>query len=180
MTRKKLREAKRVKECMFLGNNQDLKMYLSAKKKFFKQLLKNKENGLSSVQIEKVSGYVDAIEDMLDQKYFKGRSVYSMSEMVEEIKLERADLQAEIEIMEAEVKEARRLADEAFKTEGGYYANKFEERYDSAGQIELRMLVDEYQMLNYQKENLEKCRKILWWLLGVIHRPAGFFEKVLD
>ena len=103
-----------------------------------------------------------------------------MADMIEEIKLERADLLEEIEVMSLEMKRAKSLADEAFKSEKCYYANKYEELYMSHGQVQLRHLVDEYQVLLAQHEGLEKCRKTLWWLLGVIHRPTGFFENVIE
>ena len=180
MARTKNRGANKPKECKFLGDSKELKKYLITKKTFFEQILKRNKEGISDTQKEKLEGYVDAIEEMLDQKYFRGRRVYSMEEMIEEIKIERADLLEEIEVMKLELKKAKELADKAFKDEKCYYANKFEELYKSQGQVQLRHLVDEYQALLAQFEGLEKCRKTLWWLLGVIHRPTGFFENVIE
>ena len=167
MARTKNRGANKPKECKFLGDSKELKKYLITKKTFFEQILKRNKEGISDTQKEKLEGYVDA-------------RVYSMEEMIEEIKIERADLLEEIEVMKLELKKAKELADKAFKDEKCYYANKFEELYKSQGQVQLRHLVDEYQALLAQFEGLEKCRKTLWWLLGVIHRPTGFFENVIE
>ena len=181
MSRTKNRSAnKRTKECMFLGNSLELKAYLISKKKSFEELITKNNKKLSYEQICKIKGFVEAIEEMLDQKYFRGERVYSMSEMLEEIKLERDELIKEIEAMIPEVQRAKEMAYDAYKEEKGYYANKYEDIYNTHGQVLLRNLVDEYQALNFQVEGLEKCRKALWWILGVIHRPTGFFEKVLE
>ena len=177
MARKKS-ETSKVKEAMFLGDSKELKGYLVAKRKFFKILIKE-DKELSKEQTDKISGYIEAIDEMLEQKYFSGRRVYSMSELIDEIKLERADLQLEMKALKSEVEEAKAKAEGAFRAQKGYLANKYEAVYNSSGQVELRKLIDEYQVLSYHYEGLEKCRKTLWWLLGVIHRPVGFFEKVV-
>lgn len=177
---KKKSDVKKVTEAMFLGDSRELKSYLLNKKKFFKDFLKDRKDELSENQSSKIKGYIEAIDEMIDQKYFKGRRVYSMSDMIEEIKIERTDLAEEMKRLKEEVDIAKKRADEAFKAENSYLANKYEDSYNSSGQIELRMLIDEYQMLKYQYGVLEMCRKSLWWLLGVIHRPSGFFEKVID
>ena len=62
-----------------------------------------------------------------------------------------------------------------------YLANKYEVSiYNSPEQENLRNLIDEYQAIEWEYKSLEECRTILWWLLGVIHRPIGFFEKVIN
>lgn len=180
MARKKKNDSRKPRECKFLGDSKELKKYLVNKKASFEKLLKEQNKELSDKQKEKIIGYIDAIEEMLDQKYFRSRKLFSMEELIEEIKIERDDLSKEIDAIRLEKEKAKQLADKAFEAEKGYYANKFEPLYDTPGQIELRNLVGEYQVLVFQIESLEKCKKALWWLLGVIHRPIGFFEKVID
>ena len=64
-----------------------------------------------------------------------------MSEMIEEIKLERADVKAIVEELEKETAEAKKIADGAFKREKCYVANSFEDAYNTDGQKELRDLI---------------------------------------
>lgn len=180
MTRAKEKRNKIPKEGMFLGNSVELKVYLMAKKKYFEEFVEKNYAKLDSEQIYKIRGFIEAIEEMLEQKYFIGNRVYSMPELIEEIKIERDELFKELETIKLDVESAKEKAYDAYKEVDGYYANKYENIYDTRPQKELRHYVDEYQSLCHQTECLEKCRKVLWWLLGVIHRPTGFFKKVLE
>ena len=167
------------KEGMFLGNSIELKSFLLTKKKYFEDLVEKSYANLEYEQICKVRGFIEAIEGILDQKYFIGNRVYTMPEMIEEIKIERDELLKEIEAIKPEAERAKNMAYDAYKQADSYYANKFEDIYGTPVQVLLRHYVDEYQVLCYQIECLEKCRKALWQLLGVIHRPIGFFANVL-
>ena len=76
---------------------------------------------------------------MLDQKYFEESSIYTMPEMIEAIKLERMDLAEELKQMEPILKEAKQVAEDAFKHANGYLANKYEVSiYNSPEQENLR------------------------------------------
>lgn len=180
MTRAKDKRNKGPKEGLFLGNSVELKSYLRAKKNYFEEYVEKNYTKLDCEQIYKIRGFIDAIEEMIDQKYFIGNRVYSMSELIEEIKIERDELLKEIESIKPEAARAKDLAYDAYKEVDGYYANKYENIYDTRPQRELRHYVDEYQILCNEIESLEKCRKALWRLLGVIHRPTGFFANVLE
>ena len=164
------------KESRFIGDSKDLKMYLLQKKEMYRELLKGTKDKL---YIKRIKERISLIEDMLDQKYFTEDEVYSMNELVEAIKRERADLYIEYKSMEPDLADAKKLAYDAFNTSGGYLANSYEkELYNSRQQVELRELIDEYQALEWEYEGLVKCWKVLWKLLGVINRPIGFFEKL--
>ena len=180
MTCAKDKRNKIPKEGVFLGNSVELKVYLITKKKYFEEFVEKNYKKLESEQIYKIRGFVEVIEEMLEQKYFIGNRVYSMPELIEEIKIERDELLIEIEAIKSDVESAKEKAYDAYKEVDGYYANKYEDIYDTRPQRELRYYVDEYQALCYQIECLEKCRKVLHRLLGVIHRPIGFFEKVFE
>ena len=180
MTRAKEKKNKVPKEGMFLGNSVELKVYLKAKKKYFEDFVEKNYKKLENEQIFKIRGFIDIIEEMLGQKYFIGNRVYSMPELIEEIKIERDELFIEIEAIKPDVENAKEKAYDAYKEVDGYYANKYEDAYNTHEQVLLRHYVDEYQALCYQIECLEKCRKVLHRLLGVIHRPTGFFAKVFD
>lgn len=184
MARQNSVKARKPKECMFLGDSEGLRKYLLAKKNFLEQMLRKNEREYTRLQIGKIESYVRMINEILNQKYFQHVRVYSMPEMIEEIKLEREDLRIELETMKSELEKAKKIAYEAFNTENSYYANKYEEElYNSPGQIKLRELVDEYQVLEFQYSDLiksmERRREILRMLLGIIHRPVGFFEKLV-
>ena len=103
-----------------------------------------------------------------------------MSEMIEEIKLERADVKAIAEELDKETAEAKKIADAAFKREKCYVANSFEDAYNTDGQKELRDLIAEYDVCQMELDSYKLQYRALWWLLGVIHRPVGFFEKVME
>lgn len=184
MARQKFSKTRKPKESMFLGDSKELKKYLLAKKNFLEQMLRKNENEYTQVQIGKIESYVRMINEILNQKYFQYLRVYSMTEMIEEIKLEREDLRIELETMKSELEKAKKMAYEVFYAENSYYANKYEEElYNSPGQVKLRELVDEYQVLEFQYsdfiKSMERRREILRMLLGIIHRPVGFFEKLV-
>ena len=157
---KKSKRPQAPKESIYWGDSKDLKYYLTTKRKSLMCILKEKKDELSDKQKLKIKKYIDLLEDMLRLKYFDGRRHYTMSEMIEEIKLERADVKAIVEELEKETAEAKKIADGAFKREKCYVAE-----YDVC-----QMELDSYTL---------QCRA-LWWLLGVIHRPVGFFEKVME
>lgn len=168
------------KEVMFLGDNKELKYYLTAKRRTFEGILKERKKELSAQQKSSLKNKIDMIDDMLDQRYFTGRRHYTMQEMIDAIKDERAELDSVITPLEEEKDAAKMRADEAFKEEKNYLANSYEDMYDSEGQRRLRELIDEYDACSEELESYKRQWRALWWLLGVIHRPVGFFEKVMD
>lgn len=178
--RKNSAESKKSVEAMFLGDNRDLKCYLVNKNKALKKIEKEKKNELSKEQLNKINLYSEMIEDMLDLRVFNGRKVYQMPELIDEIKLQRADLWCSMDAVKEEVEKAKHVADTVFKRENSYLANAYEELYFSEGQRELRDVIAEYEVVRNEFDGYKKEWKTLWWLLGVIHRPVGFFEKVLD
>ena len=177
---KKLITSRKPKESMYLGDNINLKYYLTTKRESLKSILTEKKTELSDKQKSKLVRYIDLLEDMLRLKYFDGRRHYTMPEMIEEIKLERTDIKANVDKLEKEIVEAKKIADEAFKKEKCYVANSFEDTYNSDGQKELRSLIAEYEACKMELDSDRMYCKTLWWLLGVIHRPVGFFEKVME
>lgn len=177
---KKANELRAPKEPMFLGDSRDLKYYLVSKNKVLKKIKKEREKELSSEQLKKISNYEEMIEDMLEQRMFSGRKIYQMPELIDEIKLEREELLTTISALKEKALKAKNLANEAFAREKKYLANKYEELYNTEGQEELRQLILEYEALMAELEEYQKDWKTLWWILGVIHRPIGFFEKVID
>lgn len=177
---KQATELRTPKEAMFLGDSRDLKYYLVSKNKALHKIVKERGKELSKDERKKISNYEEMIEAMLEQGIFSGRKVYQMPELIDEIKLEREDLQTAISILKEATSKAKNLADDAFVREKKYLANEYEELYNTEGQRELRQLILEYEATRAELEEYQKDWKTLWWILGVIHRPMGFFEKVLD
>ena len=166
-------------EPIFLGTSRELYYYLCQKRAMLLQLLKDKRNDYTSEQRKKIKHYYDLIEDMLVQKYFTDGDVFSMREMIEMIKLERADLLCRLNELEIDVGIAKKLADAALAETHGYMAQQYEQEYDSYRQRALREAVDEYQALKHEYDAIVSDRKALHCLLGVINRPNGFFKNVL-
>lgn len=177
---KKSKKPRTPKESIYWGDSKDLKYYLTTKRKSLVRILKEKKSELSDKQKLKLKKYIDLLEDILRLKYFDGRRHYTMSEMIEDIKLERADIKTIVEKLEEETAEAKKIADEVFKREKCYVANSFEDAYNTDGQKELRDLIAEYDACQMELDSYKLQCRALWWLLGVIHRPVGFFEKVMD
>ena len=177
---KKSKKPRTPKESIYWGDSKDLKYYLTTKRKSLARIWKEKKDELSNKQKSKLKKYIDLLEDILRLKYFDGRRHYTMSEMIEEIKLERADVKVIVEKLEKETAEAKKIADEAFKREKCYVANSFEDAYNTDGQKELRDLIAEYDVCQMELDSYKLQYRALWWLLGVIHRPVGFFEKVME
>lgn len=176
---KKSKKPQTPKEGLYMGNNKDLKYTLTTKRKAFIHALEERKDEFSENQKSKVKRYIDLLEDILRLKYFDGRRHYTMPEMIEDIKLERADLKALIEVLEEDTAVAKKAAEEAFKNEKCYVANSFEDAYNSEGQRELRDLIAEYDACRMELDMYKLECRALWWLLGIIHRPVGFFEKVI-
>lgn len=176
----KKNELRTPKEAMFLGNSRDLKYYLVSKNRALEKILKERREELSKQQIDKISSYEEMIECMLEQRVFNSRKVYQIPDLIDEIKLERAELQSIISVHKEATEKAKKIAEEAFLRENKYLANTYEELYNSEGQQELRDLITEYEVCRFELEEYQKDWKALWWILGVIHRPIGFFSKVLE
>ena len=176
---KKSKKPQAPREGLYMGDSKDLKYTLTTKRKAFIQTFEERKDEFSDKQRSKVRKYIDLLEDILRLKYFDGRRHYTMPEMIEDIKLERADLKALIKPLEEETAAAKKLADEAFKREKCYVANSFEDAYNSEGQRELRDLIAEYDACRMELDMYKLECRALWWLLGIIHRPVGFFEKVI-
>lgn len=166
-------------EPMFLGTSRELYYYLCQKRAMLLQFLKNKGYDYTKNQRKKIKHYYDLIADMLAQKYFTDGDVFSMREMIEMIKLERADLLNRLNDLEIDVSIAKKLADAALIEAYGYMAHRYEDEYDSYKQQALREAVDEYQVLKHEYDAIVRDRKALHCLLGVIHRPNGFFKNVM-
>lgn len=165
------------KEGKFIGDSKDLRIYLTKKVKVLRELLKDEKD---KVRKKKIADRIELVEEMLDQKYFTEDRVYTMPELIEAIKLERALLYTEYKSMEPDLNEARKLAYDAFKKAGGYLANKFEDKnYNTKEQVEAREFINEYQFLEWEYEGLVHLWNMLWKLLGVINRPVGFFDKII-
>lgn len=178
--RKSSAEFSKVAEAMFLGNNRDLKYYLVSKNKALREIAVAKSKELTKEQLSKIKLYSEMIEDMIDLRIFNGKKVYLMPDLIDEIKLERAELYDLMESIKVEVEQYKAIASAIFKRENSYLANAYEELYFSEGQKELRDAIAEYEALRAEFEGYQKEWKALWWVLGVIHRPIGFFEKVLN
>lgn len=176
---KKSKKPQAPKEGLYMGDSKDLKYTLTTKRKAFMQTFEERKDEFSDKQKSKVRRYIDLLEDILRLKYFDGRRHYTMPEMIEDIKLERADLKALIKPLEEETAAAKKAAEEAFKREKCYVANSFEDAYNSEGQRELRDLIAEYDACRMELDMYKLECRALWWLLGIIHRPVGFFEKVI-
>ena len=177
---KKSTKPRAPKESMYFGDNKDLKYYLTEKRKNLMRILKEKRDELSDTQKSKLEKYIDLLEDILQLKYFDCRRHYTMPEMIQDIKLERADIKANEEKLEKKTDEAKKIADAAFRKEKCYVANPFEDIYDSDGQKELRSLIAEYEACKAELDLDKMHSKTLWWLLGIINRPTGFFAKVME
>lgn len=178
--RRKKNELRTPNEAMFLGDSRDLKYYLVSKNKALKKILKERKGEFSKQQLDKISAYEEMIEYMLEQRVFNGRKTYQIPDLIDEIKLERADLQSAINALKEATEKAKKVAEEAFSRENKYLANAYEELYNTEGQQELRELIAEYEVCKVELEGYQKDWKALWWILGVIHRPIGFFSKILD
>ncbi|MBQ9314033.1 MAG: hypothetical protein IJ220_03385 [Clostridia bacterium] len=179
MSQKKVRNngnsAKKVSEVMFMGNSAELKQFISKKMKALNSLKVATKNG----EVEnKVCGLIYVCESVLELPYFKRGKVRSMPELIEATKQERQELQDLMESIKPDLESAKAEALEAFKAVGSYLANKYEDSYNSLEQIHARECIDEYQALQAEYEKAEEDAKTNWWLLGIIHRPTGFFAKV--
>ena len=167
------------KEGLYMGDSKDLKYTLTTKRKAFMKTLEERKDEFSDKQKSKIKRYIDILEDMLRLKYFDGRRHYTLPEMIEDIRSERSRLKALIKPLEEDAAAAKKAAKEAFKSEKCYVANSFEDTYNSESQRELRSLIAEYDVCQRELDLCKLQCKALWWLLGVIHRPVGFFEKVI-
>lgn len=165
------------RECMFLGNSKELKAYLITKKKVLTKAL-NSEN-FDHNKKSTLEAYIDMIEFMLELNFFYSRKIYTMPELIDAIKVERSELDEEMDNMKPVMDKARQMVDLAFENADRYMANKYEELYESEKQKVLRDSKTEYEIIEWEYEILEKRKRVLWWLLGVIHRPLGFFENVI-
>lgn len=171
----------KVREPYFMGKCYELKSFLNEKKKSIRLHLKRSEDGLTKKQKDKVSNYIDLIDSVLDLKYFTESALgdMTMAELIEDIKLERELLEEPIEEAKMEMNAAKAELDGAFAITR-YLSNKYDGDYDSPEQINLRSCIAEYQAAQYEHEKLELERTVYWWLLGIICRPQGFFEKVFE
>lgn len=103
-----------------------------------------------------------------------------MPEIIDEVKERRNSLKEGVASLEKEFETSKAKAYEAFKKAGKYMANEFEEAYNDELQINLRRAIEEYQADEFELSNMQEEIKVYWWLLGVINRPLGFFDKVFE
>lgn len=176
---RKSKKTRTSQEKMYSGDSKDLKYYLMTKSKYYMYVLKARGDELSLEQKMRIKGYVDLLDLVLRLEYFKSQRCYTMPELIENIKFERADIKGIIETLEKDAAEARKAADEALKRENSYIASSFEDAYDTDGQKELRALMTEYDACKMQLDEYKRDWKSLWWLLGIINRPVGFFADVI-
>lgn len=166
--------AKKPAEVMFMGNSEELKQFINKKKNALISL--NAETSDEELE-NRLCGMIYVCECVLDLSYFKRGKIKTMSELIELIKEDRAELKQCMEELQPDLEAAQKEAEEAFKAAGSYLANKFEDEYNSPSQERARECVDEFQILKYQYDKASEESKTKWWLLGIIHRPVGFFEK---
>lgn len=165
---------KKPDEPMFLGNSAELKQYLVRKRDALKALqVKTKDEERENI----LGGMIYTCEMVVDLPYFKRGKVRSMPELIEAVKAERDELKSFMTDLQPDLDAAKKEAEEAFKAAGSYLANKFEDSYKEPAQINARECIDEYQALQYEYDQAEDDLKTNWWLLGIIHRPTGFFSK---
>lgn len=178
--RREFSKPRKKDEAMFWGDSRDLKHYLVSKRGALLEILNNKDDSISAEQHDKVKKYIEMIDDMLDECVLYFKECYSMDDMIKQIKLERYDLKNVMSRLEKELENAKSDVEDIFKREGSYVANKYEDAYNSFGQQALRNAIAEYEAIYFEYGEYKKELKVLWWMLGVIHRPVSFFEKVLE
>ena len=152
----------------------------------FKRFLQKKVNELEIVRtrtrtgkgFKYVSEYIRFLYDILGlsiwDEFERDNTIYAFKERIKSdyqlAKLEEHNAKEHYKVAEAEFLEI-------YNAEGricGWY----EERYDTLIQRELRDLKAEYDAALYICSMAILQRKILWYMLGILNRPEGFFDRV--
>lgn len=167
---------------MWHGNSEELMIYLRKKSIALTKILKETDNQNDK---EKIRGFINVIDEVLKLKYFGYYPIVGMISLINAVKDDREKLldeldayknehQGEISRLESELQEA--LCDSDF-----YYANSFEEEYESEKQKKLRESSQAYEEAKFDYDMdiavMEHRIKVFDWLQGIIHHPVNFFKN---
>lgn len=160
----------------FVGTTEELRSYIAFKKlellKCKKSLSRTWDNREKISKIESLMSICDSVASL---PIFKGKKMY-MPELIEKVKNRRADYEKRIQETKAQVEFAQIMADRAYKEAGSFLSFENEDEYNSPEQVRARNMAIELETQKNNLKFLERENKKLWWLLGIINRPKGFFN----
>lgn len=159
----------------FEGNSEEFKNYLNRK---MYELLRRKDMVTRQAAKDIIQRTVNQIEDVLGLSYFAKDPVMSMNELIAITKKDRNDDIAYRDKTQEELNAMKDKHSEAIQRANEIRNENPEANEHNSQELEaICDLNDEYMFLEHELECVRENIDIRRWLLGMIHRPKGYFNK---